>query len=557
MSRAVSSLIRTLPVLMAFLTGRAVAEDKVTYQDNVLPIFENNCAKCHNPDKLKGDLDLTSFSALLRGGSSGPAVVSGDPDASRLHRSVNHLEDPEMPPKSSKLPEKDLAAIKAWIKGGLLETSGSKAVAVKRPSVDLSVSGASAAKPDGPPPMPKVFLLDPVVTARRASAPTGMAASPWAPLVAITGQKQVLLYNTDSLELLTILPFIEGFPADVRFSRNGKLLIAGGGHPGKSGRVIVWNVESGERLITLGDEYDTILSADISPDQKLIAAGGPSRLVKVYSTSTGELLHKIKKHTDWVTSLAFSPDGERLATGDRNGGISVWDPDNAQEILTLTGHKGSVVGLDWRGDSKLLASAGEDGALKLWEMTDGKQAKAWTAHNNGAVSLQWAAEGRLLTCGRDNQVALWLPGGNKVRSVAMTNDIPVRSVFSQDGQRFIAADWQGNISVFSSTNGNRIGELDLNPPPLSEQIAAAGKRVTELKAKGGDELAKAEATLTRLMAAKLFTKVSRAREELSTFKQEQEKLASKDKKAAEKLGREITAKQKELEKLEAILPNNL
>ena len=66
--------------------------------------------------------------------------------------------------------------------------------------------------------------------------------------------------------------------------------------------------------MTVGEEYDTVLAADISPDQTKIALGGPDRLVKIYSTATGELLHKMKKHTDWVTAVAFSPNGELLAS---------------------------------------------------------------------------------------------------------------------------------------------------------------------------------------------------------------------------------------------------
>ena len=103
--------------------------------------------------------------------------------------------------------------------------------------------------------------------------------------------------------------------------------------------MVLWDVATGKRMLTLGDDYDTVLAADIRPDQAQVALGGPSRLVKLWSTKTGQLQHKIKKHTDWVTAVAFSPNGQMLATADRNGGISVWDPDSAQELFTLAGHK--------------------------------------------------------------------------------------------------------------------------------------------------------------------------------------------------------------------------
>ncbi len=37
----------------------AVAQ-KVTFDEHVLPVFKNQCLKCHNPDKPKADLDLST-----------------------------------------------------------------------------------------------------------------------------------------------------------------------------------------------------------------------------------------------------------------------------------------------------------------------------------------------------------------------------------------------------------------------------------------------------------------------------------------------------------------
>src|SRR3954471_15240002 len=98
------------------------AQEKVTFQDHVLPVVEANCAKCHNSDKKKGDLDLTSYGSALAGGASGKVVVSGDVDASKLWKVINHLEDPNMPPNRGKMADKELATFKKWIAGGLLET---------------------------------------------------------------------------------------------------------------------------------------------------------------------------------------------------------------------------------------------------------------------------------------------------------------------------------------------------------------------------------------------------------------------------------------------------
>ena len=47
--------------------GADAPRPKVTYQDNILPIFRNSCLNCHNPDKKKGGLDISSYSAAMAG----------------------------------------------------------------------------------------------------------------------------------------------------------------------------------------------------------------------------------------------------------------------------------------------------------------------------------------------------------------------------------------------------------------------------------------------------------------------------------------------------------
>ena len=237
----------------------AAAEEKITYQDNILPLVEANCSKCHNADKKKADLELTSYQGALKGSGSGAVLVSGNLDGSKLWRAIMHAEEPEMPPNRPKLADKELEVFKKWILGGLLETAGGKAIAAAAPKVDLTLKADIVGKPDGPPPMPKDLPLEPVVHTARMNAITGLAASPWAPLVAVAGQKQVLLFQSDTLAPLGILPFTEGQPVEVKFSRSGQVLLASGGRGAQSGRVVLWDVVTGKKMMTLGDDYDTVL----------------------------------------------------------------------------------------------------------------------------------------------------------------------------------------------------------------------------------------------------------------------------------------------------------
>ena len=88
-----------------------------TFEAKVRPLLVERCTPCHGPDKQKGGLRLDSAETLARGGESGPAVVPGKPDESRLVEAVRYAGDLKMPPKG-KLSEADVAALVAWVRRG-------------------------------------------------------------------------------------------------------------------------------------------------------------------------------------------------------------------------------------------------------------------------------------------------------------------------------------------------------------------------------------------------------------------------------------------------------
>src|SRR5690606_17325243 len=111
------------------------------------------CFVCHDQDGKSGDLALDSYASTLAGGASGEVVAAGTADDSRLYKLVAHTDKPVMPPAEDKLPDDQLALIKAWIDGGLLENAGSKAKKRKTSGVaDFTPSADN--RPAGEPAMP-------------------------------------------------------------------------------------------------------------------------------------------------------------------------------------------------------------------------------------------------------------------------------------------------------------------------------------------------------------------------------------------------------------------
>ncbi|MFM7118222.1 MAG: c-type cytochrome domain-containing protein [Planctomycetota bacterium] len=442
-------------------------DEKITFEDHAQPIFRARCAACHNSDKKSGGLDLSTYTTLMEGGSSGSSIEPGDPDSSYLYSLVTHDQEPYMPPGSNKIPDAEIDMLKKWIAGGALETKSSKAKPKKK-----AIGAATGSSLERPAivAMPPHLPLDPILHTPKPGCVNSLATSPWAPLVAVAAPRQVLLYNTTTLQLVGVLDFPEGQPNVLKFSRTGQLLLAGGGRNGASGRVVIWDVATGERVTEIGDEVDSVLAADISLDHSLVALGGPQKVVRVYSTADGALRYEIRKHTEWVTAIAFSPDGVLLASGDRNGGAFVWEADTGNPYLELKGHTDRITDVSWRLDSNLIATSSQDATIRTWEIENGAQVKSWSAHGGGAISVDFNRAGNLVSTGRDRVPKLWNQNGEALKQFAALSDLGTAAAFCDETARVVAGDWLGQVQVFAEADGAVVGSLSPNPRPLAQLL---------------------------------------------------------------------------------------
>jgi hypothetical protein len=80
------------------------------FREDVAPLLEKHCLKCHGGETVKGDVNLATRESLMASGMLGNSAAE-----SHLFAVITHAEQPWMPKDGPKLPEDALAKIGRWL----------------------------------------------------------------------------------------------------------------------------------------------------------------------------------------------------------------------------------------------------------------------------------------------------------------------------------------------------------------------------------------------------------------------------------------------------------
>jgi hypothetical protein len=113
-----------MAAVCVLLSGQAAGADARpdreparVFDAEVAPILAKHCLECHGRSLRKGKLDLSSQTAALAGGKSGPVIVAGKPDESLL---CDYVASGEMPRDRPRLSEAEVQRLQRWIADGAI-----------------------------------------------------------------------------------------------------------------------------------------------------------------------------------------------------------------------------------------------------------------------------------------------------------------------------------------------------------------------------------------------------------------------------------------------------
>ena len=119
-------MLYLVPVNILLLSS--CATQPVSYQNDVVPILENRCIRCHiSPDGTgyqATGLELDSYDSLMQGTFYGPVIIAGDSRRSILNMLVEGRagEFQRMPHNEEDgLSEAQIETLRSWVNQGALD----------------------------------------------------------------------------------------------------------------------------------------------------------------------------------------------------------------------------------------------------------------------------------------------------------------------------------------------------------------------------------------------------------------------------------------------------
>jgi WD40 repeat protein len=237
---------------------------------------------------------------------------------------------------------------------------------------------------------------------RKPPIVTAVAIRPGGAELAIAGDDHLVrLWDLEQRRWLGSLSGHGDWVRTLEFSPDGNSLASAG----NDGRVLVWNPDNGQL------QYEHLAEATLTRvifdnrGNRLLTIGFRDRLRVLDLPQEGQLFSVGCPCVD-MRALAVSPDNRIIAAGGRNGRIRIWSTDDGSVLAEFAAHQQRIRGLQFTTDGARLISCGEDRVLRVSDL-DGKVDFRVSIDSAKLMSLSNCGGSQVAIGGSDNQIHIW------------------------------------------------------------------------------------------------------------------------------------------------------
>ena len=212
----------------------------------------------------------------------------------------------------------------------------------------------------------------------------------------------------------------------------------------------VWNLTTGEKMLSLLDLYNELLYVKVSPDDATVATSAKDKTVKIWDLHTGTLLY-ILEHEEDIFSIDFSNNNEKLATASKDGTIHLWNVHTRTLLVTLY-QENAIKDVAFTPDDKRVVTGGWDKTVRVWDIETEQPVHTFIGHSRLINAVQVSFDGKkAISGGWDKVVKVWDIDSGKIIDTIIDLEVIYALSFNKAGDKIFTASGK-KINLWKENN---------------------------------------------------------------------------------------------------------